>query len=97
MDPDTDGDKFNGGADVVGPPVVSGNEASHLFGVVDGAFDEVALTIDPSARDEGALAHQAWQRVGPSTPRSLERPNTVGAVRLVRDDSPKASAGLCRI
>ena len=39
----------------------------HLLEAVKEALDEVALTIDPAAEDEGALAYRARRDVDPST------------------------------
>ena len=47
--------EFDGGEIVVGSPVITRCDAAHLFEFVEEAFDQIALSIDPTAEGEGLL------------------------------------------
>lgn len=57
VDPEADGCELDRSEEVVGPSVVASSQATHLFGAVEEALDDVALAIDPSTEGYGGLSH----------------------------------------
>ena len=47
--------EFHGREIVVGAPIVTGGDATHLFEAIEEALDDVASAVDPSAEGEGAF------------------------------------------